>query len=432
MKVLHLNITDYGYGGTGVAMHRLHLAMRRAEIDSKILCRKKRLDSSEHISLVNPSKSVKIAETLLNSVTSKLGLNNIHGLSAFGVKKHPAYLEADVVNLHCLHGGFFSYLALPELTQSKPTVLVLHDMWPFTGHCTYSLDCERWKTGCGKCPYPKTSDAIERDSTHIEWKLKNWVYGRSKLTLICPSRWIAEQAQQSMLNRFPIHHIPHGVDVETFQPLDREQCRSMLGITPGKKVLMFAAVQLNEQRKGGDLLVKALRDLPESLKSETELLLLGEGSGKVAQAAGIPAISLGYLKNTRMMAIAYAAADLFLCPTRAEVLGLVILESMACGTPVVAFNVGGVPDLVRPNLTGYLAKPEDATDFRDGIVQLLEADAQRAQLRQHCRAIVLAEYTLELQIQRYLELYTQLLSGQTPAELPSQTPAQPLAGLPAS
>jgi hypothetical protein len=159
-----------------------------------------------------------------------------------------------------MHGGFFNYLALSRLTENKPAVISLHDMWPFTGHCAYSYDCDRWKIGCGKCPYPDISPPIQRDNTHIEWKLKNWVYRRSNLVIVAQSNWLACEAKQSMLSRFPFSH-SNGIDTDVFKPHDRNQCRSLLGIS-GEKVLMFTSPNLNDPRKGGDLLVKLCRAYP--------------------------------------------------------------------------------------------------------------------------------------------------------------------------
>jgi glycosyltransferase involved in cell wall biosynthesis len=284
-------------------------------------------------------------------------------------------------------------------------------MWPFTGHCAVSYDCDRWKIGCARCPYPDAPPTIKRDNTRLEWKLKDWVYSRSNLTIVTLSNKRTEQAKQSMLNRFPIHQIPNGVDTEVYEPLDPEQCRSLLGIPPGKKVLMFAALDLTQFWKGGDLLVKALQGLPESLKAETVLLLLGGGGEVIAETVGLQTLNLEYVGNDRLKAICYSAADLLVHSTRADSLPLVLQESMACGTPLVSCRVDGVPDLVRPGITGYLAEPENVQDLREGIVQLLEDESLRRHMGQQGRAIVLTEYTLELQVQRYIELYRQLLQN---------------------
>jgi glycosyltransferase involved in cell wall biosynthesis len=164
-------------------------------------------------------------------------------------------------------------------------------------------------------------------------------------------------------------------------------------------------------RKGGDLLIKALQGLPKALKAETVLLLFGEGGEAIAEAAGIQALNLGYVSSDRLKAIVYCAADLYVLPTRAESLGIVFLESMACGTPQVSFRVGGVPEVVRSGITGYLAEPGDAHDLCNGIVQLLEDEALRNAMSQRCRAIAVQEFRLEFQVQRTLELYRQVLAN---------------------
>jgi glycosyltransferase involved in cell wall biosynthesis len=406
MNVLHINQSDIS-GGAAIAGYRLHQGLLAQGIDSRLLVG--RVETSSDRVEVVPSK-YRIEKQLLR-VTSRLGFNYLNLISSFDIPKHSFYKNADILNFHNLHTGYFNYLAIPSLTENKLAVFTLHDMWSFTGHCAYSYDCARWKTGCGKCPYPDTYPTVARDNTRLEWKLKNWVYSRSNLTIVTLSNWLTKQAQQSMLNRFPIHHIPNGIDTEAYQPLDPEQCRSLLGISTGKKVLMFAAESLKDSRKGGDLLLNALQNLPPSLKAETVLLTIGRGGEAISEAVGMATLNLGYVTSDRLKSIAYSAADLFVFPTRADNLPLVLQESMACGTPMVSFKIGGVPDLVRPGVTGYLATPEDAQDFSNGIVQLLEDEKLRDEMKQNCRAIALSEYTLELQAQRYIELYRQVLQN---------------------
>ena len=413
IKVIHLWKSDSGSrgGGGAVAMYRLHSGMREAGIDSKVLCEIKTTESP-HVQTLQHWPRLEKLEKLLRKITSRLGLNDIHRLSSFKIKQHKAYIDAEILHFHGLHGGFINYLALPKLTRDKPSVFTLHDMWALTGHCGYSYDCDRWKIGCGKCPYPETHPAIKRDGTRLEWKLKDWIYDQLNLTIICPSKWMAEQAKQSpLINRFRILHIPNGINTEIFQPYPLEECRSQLGIPLGKKVLMFAAANLSDYRKGGDLLIQALQGIPESLKSEIVILVMGKDGKAIAKTVGIPVHHLGYLSEERAKAVAYSAADLFISPTRNDNLPLVLLESMACGTPLVSFRVGGVPDLVCSEITGYLAEPENVKDFRDGIIQLLEDEPLRNQISQQCRAIALKEYSLELWAQKHIELYRQLLKN---------------------
>ena len=404
MNVLHINQSDL-YGGAAIAGYRLHQGLLAQGIDSYLLVGKA-LTSSQRVATVRRWMRI---ETQLFRIGWLLGLNYLNHISTFAIPKHPFFKKADILHLHNLHTSYFNYLAIASLTKLKPAVFTLRDMWSFTGHCSHSYGCDRWKIGCGKCPSPGTYPEVRIDNTRLEWKLKNWTYSRSKLTVVALSRWLAEQAGQSMLNRFPIHHIANGIDTETYQPLDREKCRSLLGVPLRKKILMFGAFNQGKHGKGGDLLLKALENLPASIKSEMVLLTMGEAGEAIAETAGIPTQNLGFISNDRLKSIVYSAADLFLFPTRAEAFGQVAQEALTCGTPVVSFNVGGVPDLVRPGVTGYLARPEDPKDFSQGILELLEDEALRLEMSRKCREIAVREYELKQQTKRYIELYDRIL-----------------------
>lgn len=403
MNVLHINQSDTK-GGAAIAGYRLHQGLLTLGVESRLLVGQSEA-TDERVARV-PRRGR--TEVRLQRITKQLGLNYIHLVGTNDIAKHPFYQAADILNFHNLHSGYFSYLAIAALTQLKPAVFTLHDMWSFTGHCAYSYDCDRWKTGCGQCPYPDTYPAIRRDSTRLEWKLKHRTYQRSNLTVVAPSKWLAEQARQSLF-QCAIHHIPYGIDTDAYQPLDAQQCRSLLGIPDRKKVLMFGAESFKDARKGSDLLIQSLQALPPSLKPEVMLLILGHCDRSVTTSIGIDAMNLGYVSSDRLKSIAYSAADLFVFPTRADNLPLVLQESMACGTPMVSFKIGGVSDLVRPDVTGYLATPNDALDLSHGIVKLLDDADLRHQMQQNCRAIALCEYPLALQTQRYLDLYREIL-----------------------
>jgi glycosyltransferase involved in cell wall biosynthesis len=407
MKVLHLWASDSGAGGGGaVSMYRLHCGLREKGIESRILCSQK--STGDPDVWVLPDRS--FLDRLIRPVTSRMGLNDIHKVSSFGLRRHPLFRWADVVTIHGSHSGFLNYLALPSLTREKPTVFVLQDMWLFTGHCSQSFDCDRWKTGCGSCPYPDSYPAVRRDATHLEWKLKKRTYARSRLSLVTCSSWLPKLAPESIAAHFPIQVIHNGVDTQIFSPRDRVACREALAIPQDRKVLMFSSLNLKDHRKGGDLLAQALEGLPDSLKSRLYLLMMGN-RGESLSENGIPKARLGYVTNgDRLSAIAYSAADLFVLPTRAETLGNVLVESIACGTPCVSFRIGGVPDVVRPGVTGYLAEPESVEGLRRGIVELLGDDDLRASMSPKCREVAVQEFRLELQVERYLGLYEQLLS----------------------
>lgn len=404
MKILQINQSDIS-GGAAIAAYRLHQGLLDTGVHSHLFVGDAKT-KSDRITVI--PRQLKL-ENQLSRINRRLSLNYINLISTFKLNQHSLVQEADLLHFHNLHTGYFNYLAIPQLTQYKPTLWTLHDMWSLTGHCAYSYECDRWKIGCGKCPYPDEYPEIKRDNTRWEWKLKNWVYQHSQLAIVTPSRWLKSLVEQSMLKHFPSYHIPYGIDLDIYQPCDRQQCRIVLGLNPKKYILLFGVENLTYRRKGGDLLVKALSQLPKSLKSEIILLSFGNGGEEVAKILDIESISLGYVGSDRLKAIIYSAADLFILPTRADNLPLTIQESFACGTPVISFNVGGVGELVRPEITGYLAQPENVEELCHGIKQLLEDEALRSRLSQNCRQIAQNEYSLSLQVERYRRLYQQLL-----------------------
>lgn len=422
MKVLHLTegLTD-GDGGT-ISLHRLHCGLKEAGIGSEVLCTTKwQIGAPDDIIKLESSRVGVRATYFLKKISRKIGLEGLLDPTHYEIVRNKAFLDADVLTMHSISGSC-SYLAIPALTRRKPTVFVLRDMMSFTGHCFHSLDCERWKTGCGKCPYPDIFPAITVDNTHLAWKLKDWAFSRSHLAVVAQSSWMVDMAKQSMLRRFPIHLIPNGIDTEIYRPHEPELCRSVLNIPKRKKVLMFMAANLSGRLKGGDLFVKAVQSMPESLKAEMVILLLGRRGETLARSLGIRTIYLGYVESDLLKVICYSAADCFVSPTRAESFPNVLLESIACGTPVVSLKVGGVPDIARHKITGLLANPEDVDGFRDNIIEILENESLRMAMRQHCRKIALEEYSVSLQAQRYIQLYRQLLSGTRESEGISSEP----------
>lgn len=406
MNVLHINQSDI-VGGAAIAAYRLHQGLINDGVGSKLLVGNPQAESND----VAPTPRSPFIERQTSRLAWRLGLNYVNLLSSFRIPREEFFSEADVVNFHNLHGSYFNYLALPRLTKAKPSVWTLHDMWSFTGHCGYSMDCERWKHGCGHCPYLDVNPPIKRDGTRIEWKLKSWVYSRSKLVVVTPSRWLAQLARESILKSFRIVCIPYGIDTHTFKPSDRLEARARLGLPKDRKIVMFASEDLSDRRKGSDLLERALELLPGSLKSGVLLLLLGGKAKRLDRIGGIEAVSLGYVADDEQKVLAYSAADVFVLPTRIDNLPLVLQESMACGTPMVSFDVGGVRDLVIPGETGYLARPEDCADLAYGISTMLGAENESGDLRNRCREKACTEFDISLMVKRYCEIYQAVIGN---------------------
>jgi glycosyltransferase involved in cell wall biosynthesis len=224
---------------------------------------------------------------------------------------------------------------------------------------------------------------------------------------------MAEAAKRSsLLQNFPITVIPFGLDTDEFCPIDRRVARELLRIGHDVPVLLFVAEPLTRRIKGFALLAEALAGLPD----HDRLLLITMGTGKPPAPVPVPHLGLGHVKSDRLRALAYSAADVVVMPSLQENFPLTAMEALACGTPLVGFATGGLPELVRPGVTGLLAPLNDVPALRDRIATLLADPGMRAKLSENCRQIALNEYRLELYTRRYLDLYEHVLSLCPPAK----------------
>jgi glycosyltransferase involved in cell wall biosynthesis len=403
LNVLHISESD-GIGGSGRSAFRLHSSLRRLGLGSRMLVGR-RSTRDRDVRLLKRSIAWRALDRASGELLDLLNLQYVFYPSSFGVAMDPWFRRSDVVQLYNTHGSYFSHSALPVLSRRRPVVWRLSDMWALTGHVAYSYDCERWRAGCGSCPYLGEYPALSRDTTAALWRWKDVVYRRSRLTIVAPSRWIEGLARESpLLSRFPVRRIPNGIDLERFRPVGRAEARSRLGLPPDGPVVLFSAPDVSDRRKGGAVLNEALEHLHDE---PFELLVAGAN-----ETPAFPRSfrSLTHLVDEEEIALSYAAADLFVLPTLAENLPNAALESVASGTPCVSFDVGGVPDVVRHLETGYLAPLGDAGGLAEGVRSLLHDDELRARLSRRCRELAVQEFGSDLEASRFAELYAELVA----------------------
>jgi glycosyltransferase involved in cell wall biosynthesis len=408
-SVLHLSTWD-NRGGSGRAAYRLHAGLRRLGLRSRMLVAFRQTGDPD-VRILGGRRLGRL-DRACGRVVDATGLQYLWYPSSLALPRHPWVREADVIQVFNTHGGWLSHRALAPLSRGRPLVWRLSDMWALTGHCGYAYECERWRTGCGACPHLDEYPRLPWDTSALLWRVKRRVYAASRLVLVAPTAWLAGLARTSpLLGRFPVHVIPNGLDLERFRPRPRAEARARLGLPARGPMLFFGAASVTDARKGAAYLAEALARLGDGLAARLTLLVGGAGGEGWRPPGPFTVHRLGFVDDDERLALAYAAADVFVLPTVAENLANAILESLACGTPVVAFAVGGVPEAVRHLETGYLAAPRDAGALAAGIRRLLEDDEARATMARRARGVAEAEYGLDLQARRFARLYDDVLRG---------------------
>ncbi len=312
-----------------------------------------------------------------------------------------AGLNPDWINIHNLHSaipkGWRDDLVKVCLNRA-PTVWTLHDMWSFTGRCAYAYDCRRFLSGCDEnCPTPNEYPALAPHRIRNVWlKREHLMRELSNLIAVTPSQWLAGEAKQGFWKDHRIEIIPYGIPLQTFCPMEKDNARKALGLPTDQPVLLLVSVDLTERRKGSAFLMKALDLLP----FKVTVITLGANPPEI-HGKHILHRPLGYVEDDSTKCMAYNAASLLVHPSIADNLPNVILESIACGTPVVAFNTGGVEDAVRPGVTGWLADAISAESLAKAIEMGLDHSKE---LAGSCRRVAEEEYSDDLQARRYLQL----------------------------
>ena len=268
-----------------------------------------------------------------------------------------------------------------------------------------------YETGCGKCPQLNSSK--QRDISYWLHRHKKKIYSKAALMVICPSRWLAEAARKSsLLCDAHIEVIYNGVDVSRFRPQNRNNARRELGLEVDSKLILYGAVgAFTDSNKGSDLLVSALKIYQHAGK-RVDIAIFGTEQAPDALSASINGRThvLGFINDIDKLATLYSAADVMIVPSRSESLGFTVMEAMSCVTPVVAFRVGGIPELVTHKVTGYLATPYNCNELAEGIEWALNLEgAEAAEVSCQARSSIEVQFTLEQQVDKYCELYNHLI-----------------------
>ena len=414
MKVLLVSNYDIK-GGAARATYRLHEGLQSIAVNSQILVNYK-CSNDENVRLM-PSKlgeKFKSLRPKLNRLPLKLYPKL--GQVIFSPQWVPdslasevAKINPDVINLHWVCEGYMQIETLAKF--NKPVVWTLHDMWAFTGGCHYSENCDGYMNSCGACP--QLHSTKDTDISRWIWQRKAQAWQNLALTLVTPSNWLAQCAKSSSLfNKYPVKVIANGLDPEVYKPLNRPQVRDSLNLPQNKQLVLFGAMQGTDDRwKGFPLLVPALQSLSKSgWQDKIELLVFGSSKPENPIDVGFKTHYLGRLEDESLAKV-YAAADVMVVPSRYEAFGQTASEALACGAPVVAFDVTGLKDIVDGQQNGYLAKPYETEDLARGIAWVLEDPDRHQKLCRSARLKVEEKFTLEVQARAYKNLYEEILQA---------------------
>ena len=414
MKVLHLSNSDSG--GAGRATLRLHQGLRGLGIDSKILVQFK---SGDDGAVLAPQSNLeklffklKLTEHLdalpLRLYRQRDRTDFSPELLPDGMASKIAQHNPDVINLHWVCHGFLKTETLAKFKQ--PLVWTLHDMWAFTGGCNYSQECDRYTDSCGACPILRSNQSW--DLSRWGWQRKAKAWKDLNLTVVTPSSWLAKCASSSSLFKdVRVEVIPNGLDTQKYKPIDRKIAREFINLPQDKHLVLFGAMYPNsDRRKGFHLLQPALQSLSKSgWQDRIELVVFGACEPKEPADMGFKSHYLGRLSDEISLALVYAAADVFVAPSVQDNLPNTVMEAIACGTPCVAFNIGGMPDMIEHHSNGYLAQPYQVEDLAQGIAWVIENRERHQKLCDRARQKAEQEFTLEIQARRYQSLFTDIL-----------------------
>ncbi|RYY33754.1 MAG: glycosyltransferase [Sphingobacteriaceae bacterium] len=416
MKVTLINTADAG-GGAPAACMRLLKALEAKQVDVTLAVQKKLTAEQLVVDTVSnlqgranffgerlpfmtfqeKDKSVRFAFSPANT-----GSN---------IASQPAVIEADILHLHWTNSGFLSIKNLKQLfALGKPIVWTLHDMWAFTGGCHYSGGCNHFFNECGDCWMLRKPHI--KDLSHKVWQRKAKFLPKAKnLNVVACSNWLGDVARtSSLLKQQPVQTIPNPIDVNVFSPKERILVRTKWKMDASVRIILFGAANINDKRKGISYLVNALYQLKKNYKGNEniEIAIFGKNTHFDVSTLPFKTHELGIITNQADLAEIYSTADVFVSPSIEDNLPNMIMESLACGTPVVAFNTGGIPDMIDHLENGYLAEYKSADDLAVGLQHVLfEADADGMAV--NARQKVLKNFTPDIVAGKYIELYQSLL-----------------------
>jgi glycosyltransferase involved in cell wall biosynthesis len=418
VNVVHVNSFDRG-GGAAIAVRRISEALIHSGINSKILVQKKS-GNERTISEVSANFFSKISylarftydESYIRLFTKQERGRFSNPFPGIDISNYTLIKDADIINLHWINGGFLSLNSLYKLKSlRKPIVWTLHDMWTFTGGCHYSLECGKYLNECTQCPsllFPG-----KKDISNKIFNRKRKLFNDFNPSIVTCSKWLGDEVRRSsLLKDKKVYVIPNPLNTEPFKPANKNEAREKLGLNKDKYILLIGAMNLKDKRKGFVYLINALKYIEKNFIEQSkniELVTFGKFSKRTTDGLSYKIHELGVIKDEKTLIDLYNASDIYVAPSIQDNLPNTVAESIACGTPVVAFRVGGMPDMIEHMKNGYLAELNSYKDLAIGIITLMNDPGLINEMKTKCREKALKLFDNNEVANRYLRVYKNLL-----------------------
>jgi glycosyltransferase involved in cell wall biosynthesis len=369
-----------------------------------------KLSSSSSSELFFDTPGSRKAAKKIGRIETYLSIQSRLQYQSFSLPLHRAFRDADLVHYHIIHDGYFGLGALPWLSRLKPSVWTWHDPWPMTGHCIYPMGCERWQIGCGKCPMLELPFAMRHDRTAEAFRWKQKLIGRMNVELIVASDHMRRMVELSPVGRRKrAHVIPFGIDLSRFSPQNPSPSRLRLGVLPGRIVVCVRAFP-ESPFKGFEFFVEALRRLGSEIPPLA--IVATHGKGHLDEFIGRhQIIDLGWVNDEDVLLDTYLAADFFVMPSTAEAFGMMAIEAMACGKPIVVFDGTSLPDITRAPEVGVAVPMADVGALAAAMHELIDSEEQRRSRGSAGRAVAEKHFDNRLFARRLTSLYQSTASG---------------------
>lgn len=420
MKIIHLN-TYAGNGGAGRACLRLHQALVDQGIDSRV-CINFSLSSDDTVYNFSGKFFQKwitafgiVLERLIEKYFTKpLRIPFSFPIWGCDISAHPLLKQSDIIHIHWINHAFLRPRDLAKLAKlNKPIIWTMHDSNTFTGGCHVRYRCEHYQQECGNCPVLKNAHAT--DWSHKIWQAKQKAYDKLPFHIISPSNWMANAVKKSkLLSNHPITVIPNTLNIQTFKPTAKQVARQILRLDATKFVLMSGFMPSRKDlHKGTSYLVEAIELFVQQYATdaqEIELILFGNHNRQDIPDFKVKTTFLGIVSDDNKLALCYSAADVFLAPSLDDNLPNTVMESLSCGTPVVAFTTGGIPDMVSHQQNGYLATYKSSPSLAEGINWVYK-HPQRETVNTQARQTVEKYFSPETIANKHISLYQTVINN---------------------